>query len=55
MDEEIGQNNGISNRALELSSFELEIPNDTSTTLRQNLIGCSTLSQEWLVPNISLH
>ena len=32
--------------ALELSSIELEIPNDAYTTLNQNLIGGSTLSQK---------
>ena len=32
---------------LELSSYVLETPNDAYTTLRQNLIGCSTLSQEY--------
>ena len=31
---------------LELSSIVLEIPNDAYVTLSQNLIGCSTLSQE---------
>ena len=31
---------------LELSSYVLEIPNDAYTTLSQNLIGYSTLSQE---------
>ena len=30
---------------LELSSIVLEIPNGGYTTLSQNLIGCSTLSQ----------
>ena len=30
---------------LELASIVLEIPNDAYTTLSQNLIGCSTLSQ----------
>ena len=30
---------------LELSAIVLEIPNDAYTTLSQNLIGCSTLSQ----------
>ena len=30
---------------LELSSNVLEIPNHAYTTLSQNLIGCSTLSQ----------
>ena len=38
------------NRALELSSIVLEIPNDAYTTLSQNLIGCSTLSQEYCKP-----
>ena len=33
---------------LEFSSYLLEIPNDAYTTLSQNLIGCSTLSQDWL-------
>ena len=34
--------------ALEWSSSTLEIPNDAyTTTLSQNLIGCSTLSQEY--------
>ena len=33
--------------ALELSSAVLEIPNDACRTLSQNLIGCSTLSQEY--------
>ena len=28
------------------SSYVLKFPNDTYTTLSQNLIGCSTLSQE---------
>ena len=32
---------------LELSSIVLEIPNDAYTTLSRNLIGCSTLSQEY--------
>ena len=32
---------------LESSSYILEIPNDAYTTLSQNLIGCSTLSQEY--------
>ena len=32
---------------LELSSIVLEIPNDAYATLSQNLIGCSTLSQEY--------
>ena len=32
---------------LELSSYVLEIPNDGYTTLSQNLIGCSTLTQEY--------
>ena len=32
---------------LELSSYVLEIPNDAYTTLSRNLIGCSTLSQEY--------
>ena len=36
---------GIS--TLELSSRVLEIPNDADTTLIQNLIGCSILSQEY--------
>ena len=31
---------------LELSSYVLEIPNDVYQTLSQNLICCSTLSQE---------
>ena len=33
--------------ALELSSSVLEIPNDAYKTLSQNLIGCSTLIQEY--------
>ena len=33
--------------ALELSSYVLDIPNDFYTTMSQNLIGCSTLSQEY--------
>ena len=32
---------------LELSSVVLEIPNDAYKTLSRNLIGCSTLSQEY--------
>ena len=32
---------------LELSSIKLEIPNDAYTTLNGDLIGCSTLSQEY--------
>ena len=32
---------------LELSSYVLQIPNDADTTLNQNLIGWSTLSQEY--------
>ena len=32
---------------LVLSYYVLEIPNDASTILSQNLIGCSTLSQEY--------
>ena len=32
---------------LELSSYELEIPNDAYITLSQILIGNSTLSQEY--------
>mgnify|MGYP001796864326 CR=1 FL=1 len=32
---------------LELSSIALEIPDDAYTTLSRNLIGCSTLSQEY--------
>ena len=32
---------------LELSSYVLEIPNDTDTTPSRNLIGCSTISQEY--------
>ena len=35
------------NRTLGLSSYVLEIPNDAYTTLSQNLMGCSTLSQEY--------
>ena len=31
----------------ELSSYVLEIPNDAYTTLSQNLISCSTHSQEY--------
>ena len=31
---------------IELSSYLLKTPNDADTTLSQNLIGCSTLSQE---------
>ena len=31
----------------ELSPYVLQIPNDAYTTLRQNLIGCSTFSQEY--------
>ena len=41
---------------LELSSYVLESPNDADTTLDQNLIGCSTLSQEYtasLMGNLS--
>ena len=34
-------------KILELFSFVLEIPNDRYITLSQNLIGCSTLSQEY--------
>ena len=34
--------------SLELSSIASEIPNDAYTTLGRNLIGCSTLSQEYL-------
>ena len=37
----------IGHLTLELSSTELEIPNDAYTTLSRNLIGCSTLSQEY--------
>ena len=33
---------------LELSVLVLEIPNDAYTTLSRNLIGCSTLRQEYL-------
>ena len=33
---------------LELSVLVLEIPNDACTTLSRNLIGCSTLRQEYL-------
>ena len=33
---------------LELSALVLEIPNDAYTTLSRNLIGCSTLRQEYL-------
>ena len=32
---------------LELSSIVLEIPYDAYTTLSRNVIGCSTLSQEY--------
>ena len=32
---------------LELSSIVLETPNDAYTTLSQNLINCSALSQEY--------
>ena len=32
---------------LELSSIVLEIPNDAYSTLSQNLINCSELSQEY--------
>ena len=32
---------------LELSSSVMEIPNDAYTTLIQNVIGCSTLCQEY--------
>ena len=32
---------------LEVSFYELVIPNDAYMTLSQNLIGCSTLSQEY--------
>ena len=32
---------------MELSSSDLEIPKDAYTTLSQNLIGCSKLSQEY--------
>ena len=32
---------------LELSVLVLEIPNDAYTTLSRNLIGCSTLRQEY--------
>ena len=32
---------------LELSPYLLGIPNDAYTTLGQNMIGCSTLSQEY--------
>ena len=32
---------------LELSAHVLEFPNDAHTTLSQNLIGCSTLNQEY--------
>ena len=35
------------NRTLGLSSYILEIPNDAYATLSQNLMGCSTLSQEY--------
>ena len=31
----------------QLSVLVLEIPNDAYTTLSQNLIGCSTLRQEY--------
>ena len=39
---------------LDLSSVVLESPNDTYTTLGQNLIGCSTLKSrvlqdDWLI------
>ena len=32
---------------LQLSLYALEIPNDPYPALSQNLIGCSTLSQEY--------
>ena len=32
---------------LELSPYLLGIPNDANTTLSQNMIGCSTLRQEY--------
>ena len=32
---------------LELSTYELQIPNEAYTSLSQNLIGCSTPSQDY--------
>ena len=34
--------------SLELSSIASEIPNDAYTTIGRNLVGCSTLRQEYL-------
>ena len=36
---------------LELSSIVMEIPNDAYITLSRNLIGYSTLSQEYCEPD----